>query len=543
MTKCRIGLLCLLAISSACDQVEPLVRPGATIAGVVCDSLTGRPRQGVEVSCRVGEHRVDVESDATGNFVCPNIAAAEHEATVRIDEGGERKARRYQVEITPGEQSEVHDTACREGPGEPGLGDVDGRVCNRHTGELIVHADVSLLLSVDGEEEVRTQQSSGEPDPGRFFFGAVPVGDWVIVIDAEGFHRTVAVTVQEGQVAEVDLGVCVDDDLTGEGEGEGEEGEGEGDGDDSGVSGHVCTFDGTGLGGATISTTMPDGSVRSVTSNDVGDWLMLDLPPGEYTFRIQAGSYTAERTVTVVAGSVVDLPDDECELDQDDVKIAVIEGSWDDVYSVLINVGVEPGIVDVYPSYGGAQTVFGDPTLLATYDVVMINCGAEEYDFQNDPVLRQNLQHYVLAGGNVYASDLAYDFVEQTFPSFIEFLGDDLVFGSAEAGISGDVPGTILDSFLSTAIGHSAITLHYPYGTWAIVTGNAASVRVLIRGRAPYDDWTGSGGTGTIENNPHTLLFHPGGASGGKVVYSSFHQEPGINVDQERILQLLMFQL
>ncbi|MCC7074578.1 MAG: carboxypeptidase regulatory-like domain-containing protein [Deltaproteobacteria bacterium] len=539
MTERQLGLLCLLGLSAACDSVEPLVRPGATIAGVVCDSLTGRPRQGVEVSCRVGEHRVDVESDATGSFVCPNIAVTELEATVRIDEGGERKARRYQVEITPGEQSEIHDTACREGPGEPGLGDIDGRVCNRHTGELIVHADVSLLLSVDGEEEVRTQQSSGEPDPGRFFFAAVPVGEWVIVIDAAGFHRTVGVTVEEGQVAEVDLGVCEDDDLTGEGEGEGE---GE-PGDTGGVSGHVCTFDGTSLGGATVSVTMPDGSVRSVTSNDVGDWLMLDLPPGEYTFRVQAGSYSAERTVTVTAGSVVDLPDDECELDQDDVRIAVIEGSWDDVYSVLVNVGVDPSIVDNYPSYGGAQTLLGDPALLATYDVVMINCGADEYDFQSDPVLRQNLEDYVLAGGNLYASDLAYDFVEQTFPGFIEFFGDDPTFDSAQVGVEGDVPATILDSFLATAIGRSSITLHYPYAIWAIVTGTSSGVRVLIRGNGPYDDSLGTGGTGTISNIPHTLLFHPGGATGGKVVYSSFHQEPGINVDQERILQLLMFQL
>ena len=34
--------------------------------------------------------------------------------------------------------------------------------------------------------------------------------------------------------------------------------------------------------------------------------------------------------------------------------------------------------------------------------------------------------------------------------------------------------------------------------------------------------------------------FSPGS---GKVIYSSFHQEPGINVQQERVLQLLVFQL
>lgn len=539
MTKYAVALPGALLLIAACDPLEPLVRPGAVVAGVVCDSLTGRPRQGVEVSCRVGDQRIDVESDATGHFICENVATTEREAMVRIDEGGERKARRYLVEVTPGDQSDIHDTACREGPGEPGLGDVDGRVCNRHTGELMVQADVSLLLSVDGAEEVRTQQSSGEPDPGRFYFPDVPVGDWVLVIDAPGFHRSIAVTVEEGLITEVDLGVCTDDDLTGEGEGEGE-GEPDGTG---GASGHVCMFDGTGLGGATISTTLPNGSVRSVTSNDNGDWVMLDLPPGVYTFRIEAGSYSAERTATVGADTVVDFPDEDCELDQDDVNIAVVTGIWDDVYTVLVDVGVDPGIIDTYPSSGGAAQLFGSPTLLATYDAVLINCGADEYDYQYDPVLRQNLEDYVLAGGNVYASDLAYDFVEQAFPTWVEFFGDDVAYGSAEVGSVGDVPGTILDSFIATSIGRSNITLHYPYATWAVVTGTAGGVRVLIRGRAPYDDWSGTGGTGAIENNPHTLLYRPGGAGSGKVIYSSFHQEPGINVDQERILQLLMFQL
>lgn len=535
MTKPAAALALALVAATGCDPLEPLVRPGASISGVVCDSLTGQPRRGIEVSCRVGDKRIDVESDGTGNFLCERVPTEEHEALVRIDEGGERKARRYMVEVTPGDPSILVDTACREGPGEPGLGDIDGRVCNRHTGELMVHADVSLILSVDGQEEVRTQESSGEPDPGRFFFPDVPEGDWILVIEATGFHRTIAVTVVEGQVAEVDLGVCEDEDLIGEGEGE--------PGPVGGASGHVCMFDGSPLGGATISTTLPDGTVVYATSDANGDWVINDLPPGEYTFRIEAGSYSTERNVTVESDTVVALPEEDCELDQDDVKIAVIEGSWDDVYSVLMNVGVQASIVDQYPSYGGAAQLLGDPALLATYDAVMINCGAEEYDFQSDPVLRQNLQQYVLSGGNVYASDLAYDFVEQVFPSFVDFFGDDLSWGSAEVGVSGDVPGTVLDTYLSAAIGRSSITLHYPYGTWAIVTGTTSAVRVLIRGRAPYDDWSGTGGAGTIENNPHTLMFHPNGANSGKVVYSSFHQEPGINVDQERILQLLMFQL
>src|SRR3990172_3006805 len=113
MTKSALALPCALLMIAACDPLEPLVRPGAVVAGVVCDSLTGRPRQGVEVSCRVGDQRIDVESDGTGHFICENVATTEREAMVRVDEGGDRKARRYTVEVTPGEQSEIHDTACR----------------------------------------------------------------------------------------------------------------------------------------------------------------------------------------------------------------------------------------------------------------------------------------------------------------------------------------------------------------------------------------------------------------------------------------------
>ena len=44
----------------------------------------------------------------------------------------------------------------------------------------------------------------------------------------------------------------------------------------------------------------------------------------------------------------------------------------------------------------------------------------------------------------------------------------------------------------------------------------------------------------TLSSVPHTLSFDHGE---GRVTFSSFHQEPGINVQQEQILHMLMFML
>ena len=62
----------------------------------------------------------------------------------------------------------------------------------------------------------------------------------------------------------------------------------------------------------------------------------------------------------------------------------------------------------------------------------------------------------------------------------------------------------------------------------------SAQVTTYIRGDAALDSGQ------TLQDVPHTVAFRPGA---GRVLFTSFHQEPGINPDMERVLRLLIFEL
>ena len=95
--------------------------------------------------------------------------------------------------------------------------------------------------------------------------------------------------------------------------------------------------------------------------------------------------------------------------------------------------------------------------------------------------------------------------------------------------------GSVVDSQLADA-------LNYPLSQWAIVQAVSPSVRVFIRGDADGAEDAFDFLPEEIHyvDVPHTLSFEVGE---GKVVFSSFHQEPGVNIQQEQVLRLLMFQL
>ena len=87
---------------------------------------------------------------------------------------------------------------------------------------------------------------------------------------------------------------------------------------------------------------------------------------------------------------------------------------------------------------------------------------------------------------------------------------------------------------LAAAMGSPNIELHYPLPSWVPIASVASNVTTYIRGDAPQSS------SSTLVNVPHTVGFNAGA---GRVIYTSFHQEPGISAAQERVLQLLMFEL
>jgi hypothetical protein len=323
------------------------------------------------------------------------------------------------------------------------------------------------------------------------------------------------------------------------------------------VEGRVCSPDGaTWLGGATISIetgSIETGSIET-GSNDTGGsesgagsadgvirtlsdfegrFRLEDVPAGPHVVLIEKGSFASTREVFVEAGLTVSIPEDECQLDHAP-RIAVVRGSlYDNVEAVLTEIGVEAETVDAYGA-DWAERLLGSDDGIADYDILFLNCRSNEATYAQRPDMQQRLRDFVFAGGSLHASDQAYDLIELTFPDKIDFLGDDNARGAADQGAAVDLYGRVLDPVLAHQLSTDTVEIHFGLATWSVMTGAAPGVDLYMQGDAPLIDG------GLIRDAPLIVGFDHGD---GRVVYSSFHQEPGIGQDQENVLKLIMFEL
>ncbi|MCC7109956.1 MAG: carboxypeptidase regulatory-like domain-containing protein [Deltaproteobacteria bacterium] len=502
------ALLCSLPFS-ACDcDVEPLLSPPGAVAGTACLEESGVPAAGVAITLRVGEDEERVEvADHDGDFHFEGVPAG----TVTLVLPGERRQR---LSVRSDETLVVEDEACRGIPDDES-GRVSGQVCNRHIGELVTNATVAILLAND---EVLEDSTDAE---GRFSFAAVPVGTWVLSVTAPGFSRAEEIVVEGDRETVVDVGgACANPEPLELG----------------GVRGRVCAADGTGwLVDARASIT-PAGEPEIATlTDDEGRFLLEGVPPGPQTLTIEKGSFVRTSTVAIPPGDILELPEDECALVPDELRIAVVRGSlYDHVEDVLDDVGVDPANIDIYNA-DWAEQLLGDDERVRDYRILFLNCRSAEATYLANPQMQERLRAFVADGGSLHASDQAYDLIEVTWPTMIDFYGDESVRGAGDRGaIANNLPALVVHPGLIAGLGRNSATLRYALETWSVMVGAGPGVDVYLLADSPLM------GGAVVADSPQIVGFSHGD---GRVVYSSFHQEPGSHPDQLSILRLLMFEL
>ncbi len=250
-------------------------------------------------------------------------------------------------------------------------------------------------------------------------------------------------------------------------------------------------------------------------------------------------------------------------------EVAVVTGDFDSVELVLTSLEVTYGRVDGYlsgPSYPlvdeydhtiltpEVEDVLADSTTLSEYDVLFLDCGMRgtgEYVYNDastrddglvsDASIIANLRDYVEYGGKLYASDWAYELVERAFPDYIDFLGNDDNIDAAQRGLTArNVQARVVDEDLREALelpeGSDDLNLVFNNSDWAVMEDSSA--RVLIRGDVAYKDRE-NGDEVSLPDVPLLVTFDVGDR-GGKVVYTSFHNEAQTTDDVQRIIEYLV---
>jgi hypothetical protein len=374
------------------------------------------------------------------------------------------------------------------------------------------------------------------------------------------------------------------------------------------VTGKVVAPDGvTPIAGAEV--TIPDTfDYPNVFTQGDGTFVLdltgLPLPPPQSPFQVTKGAFTGSKTVNLDAITPVAGVRDIGTIQLRPPQIAVVTGVFDRMQDILAKTGL--GDVDSngqlvlgseeFDIYDGDDGVTlgsqagdypdfarlfddddeDDEENIYAYDIVFINCGVEQLVVDGSVTIRNEpsaldfgvlgtLRGWVNDGGVLYCTDLAYDFVEQPFPEFIDFFGSNATAasdretpGAAEAGFGrnpGETPAvstnaTVLDSLLAGFL--DAVTCRTgacrnTNGT-VFITGFAPSWAVMNgpHSGVPLKTWV-QGPVAVIDSatsvRPLTASFAHGH---GTVHFSSYHTEednPSTGfTPQERILQFLVFE-
>jgi hypothetical protein len=304
------------------------------------------------------------------------------------------------------------------------------------------------------------------------------------------------------------------------------------------VSGRICDPSGSGwVAHARVWVevdTDGDGVTETVietTTDADGRFVLEGLPPGTWEVHVEKGSFSTSFTVEVTDGSF-ELPDDEC-LDPG-VDIAVLRGSYDVTEEILETLGLS---YDLIEQGGTTQLDFlRDEARLASYDIVFLNCGMDEdWLYTGTERVTSNLVKFVEDGHSLYASDWAFLAVEAAFPDAIDFYGDDAFLFDAYGGDDGTLEADVVDPTMQALLGSAVADIHYDLAGWVMAVGTESATEVLVRG-SPVSLWEPH----PLEDVPLAVRFEAGA---GRVVFTTFHNEPQITSDMELMLREIILSL
>lgn len=279
---------------------------------------------------------------------------------------------------------------------------------------------------------------------------------------------------------------------------------------------------------------------RSSITDVEGRYELTGLAGGyPYDIYVQKGQEILEQfTVDLPEGGDADLAPPACFGDTD-LQVVVVSGAYDDMGVVFDALGVE-GYRLVDGQQGDAIVDFlSDPANLEDVDVLFFDGGHKEEgvfwgDGPNVANVQATVRTFVEGGGIVYATDWAYDVVEQVWPEAIDFVGDDTVPDAAQTGEPIELNADILDPNLQGALGIPFVPLVYDISEWPVITGVASGTQVYLAGDVSYR--IGFDAI-PIEDAPLLVEF---GAGNGKVVVSTFRSSANSSGEALAVLGALI---
>lgn len=285
-------------------------------------------------------------------------------------------------------------------------------------------------------------------------------------------------------------------------------GPGEPSGNTGAVKGVVVAADGvTRIGLVTVG--LASGS-PSTTTDAQGAYTLNGVPEGAQTLQARRGNFQTTLGVTVTKNATVTAPDAKL---QPTKKLGFVSGAYDSVQNLIKQWG--NSIDEVLSSNMSASSV------LNQYAMLFLNCGLDLV-YLDDPATTDALLAWVRAGGTLYASDQAVQYLQRMLPAD---------FGSYDSGNQQLITANVIDNDLKTFLGKSDPKINYALDFWIGLQSASARSKVFLTGNYAYL-------SGNATNRPLAFAITEGA---GKILYTTFHNENGATPDQVQILRFFVY--
>lgn len=229
-------------------------------------------------------------------------------------------------------------------------------------------------------------------------------------------------------------------------------------------------------------------TIPHAKSNPDGTFRIENVPIGRYYIITHKGQFRTVVPIEVEGnqGDVLRIPEEYTTLPDKDhfggndslPNIAVATGSFDQMQDILAKINlatldsnntmVDDGtqVFDLYYNggrgrgqYEDFEDLVRDINRMKQYHIIFIPCSNGFENILRDAEVRNNIREYVHSGGKWYVADWSYDWVEQVFPEFLDFGGDDEVINANDdLSFSYDSQARVVDETLAqwiASLGHN----------------------------------------------------------------------------------------
>lgn len=250
---------------------------------------------------------------------------------------------------------------------------------------------------------------------------------------------------------------------------------------------------------------------------------------------VQKGQFRRVRSIEVAAGTqavpadFTRLPGKTDASNGDTIpKMLVLQGAWDHVEQSLKKIGIED--FETYSPGLDIKAYYDKIATLPTYHIVFQPCTGATNDSGDpacqasvDPKLQSAMKDLVQAGGKLYVTDWSYEYVRQTWPGTIRWVGESSTLGSACELSGSEFPAQFDDPSLKdwmNAIGEGNATLKSAWTEiekvlpFSSVDENGATVTQTPKIWASMQKGAGA--------QPATVSFQD---HCGRVLFSTYHTE------------------